>query len=162
MNVNLDDLVAYGEAMAKTEMEDSVKRANELYAKRLATLPSRLVIVLKLIEAGIIQPDEWAMKTADSLNRWYIRQVQSSYEAVIVDPALLPALHSIFGQCKVTDEYDIHDAEQNLIKVRLDIEKADIWEHRFYITRELPADAKCRIVTEKRVSSNTYLACDRE
>lgn len=79
----------------------------------------------------------------------------SYYQSHKITAEQLPALRSVFSEVKDVKNYSVFDAENSLIQVNLSCGSEADNAMCFYYVTELPADAKCKIVTE---SYNT-IAC---
>lgn len=158
--VTLDGLVMVGEETARVRREKQVENANKLYSTTIAALPGRMAIVMRLVEFGIIAPSEWSQRTNASLRDWYVLMCDEQYGYTLVTTDQLPALFSVFGKCRETDQYyPCSDDDLTHIQIVLDVGDGHNWANYFRIVRELPPNAKCKIVQETYTQTSTSVVC---
>lgn len=141
------------------DMGYAVRQAMDRYRTSMAEASRRLSLTRQCYEQDLVRPSKWY----DSNPKQTLLGSMSYWgEDVHCDPEDLPTVHAIFGQCKAKggdDVFDVFDAERGLIKVPLDV--GDNPTHfRFWLIKELPADAKCKIVTTVETVRNSYVSCE--
>lgn len=79
---------------------------------------------------------------------------------VEVQASDLPKLRTVFPQVKDTGEYSVENAEENTVRVWLDLgigNRADSWSVNVYYVKRLPPEARCKI--ERRYEPIDTVVC---
>lgn len=84
--------------------------------------------------------------------KWHLRHGRIT-EVAASD---LPTLRTVFPKVQNIGIYHVHDANEGTVKVWLDLGVGDVNDSRCiccYYAKQLPADSRCKIVTEMVPSS---------
>jgi hypothetical protein len=132
------------EKVCNDNRKAELKRKNE----RLKKLNKRFDDCRLLVTAGLLLPDAMS----DFLKWIYGYEQEASQENLV-------QLRALFGEIKVTEEKEIHSAENNTVRVYLSI--GDGYSGpRWYVVRQLEENSRCKI--ETRSYSDTQLVCSVE
>lgn len=182
--MDFDDLRNHIEVRQQAEIDRQIKNAKDRQAKQLSRLP----LVLDLMAAGFLDevptelPDWSRCATLIEYQAQHVHgRLDFSWCDIKIEPEQLPALHTLFGRCQLSKSpSQIHDGEKGLVRMPIVFEgerdyvpaenevssttkgkyPGNIDKPVFYMVKELPTDAKCKIVEETSVKRDKYLVCN--
>ena len=138
LEANMDEIIA--------EIRDEIIAGQERnLAEQVATMVLRKEIIDRLVTIGLLSSENNKFNI-----RWGIR--------VKVTVGQLPLLRSVFDFVKDSGEYELASAEEETVKVYLDVGYQNSGVYIYYIA-PLSAYSKCSIVRESKI--DTALVCNR-
>lgn len=140
-----------------TAYNNAIAQAEKNLQKAILAFPGKLAecLLIKSLELDGMKSKEFNdARIIDLCSSLYFsrREVYCTIED-------LRKLRKEFGEFTLNDDCkDIHDAEKGTVEIPITFDR--IFQlFRFMVIREIPADAKCKIVKTTRVVEDTSLVC---